>query len=153
RCLALSCPSSRGSSTGPSRWSCLAPLKVGYVLTRWPIVRPRRAAGVPLLFVASRPGPRSIFPLTSAQITTPKGEDYHLGQQSEQDAPEGETGRCIPVLKINSATRAFAIVAAYWRNDLDGVLALVGDAELWPIVVEIPAGALLRLRSEEHTSG
>jgi hypothetical protein len=49
------------------------------------------------------------------------------------------------MLKINSATRAFAIVAAYWRNDLDGVLALVGDAELWPIVVEIPAGALLRL--------
>jgi hypothetical protein len=33
------------------------------------------------------------------------------------------------------------------RNDLDGVLALVGDddAELLPIVVEILTGALLRL--------
>jgi hypothetical protein len=42
------------------------------------------------------------------------------------------------MLKISS--RAFAIVAAYLRNDLDGVLALVGygDAELLPIVVEIP---------------
>jgi hypothetical protein len=42
------------------------------------------------------------------------------------------------MLKISS--RAFAIIAAYLRNDLDGVLALVGygDAELLPIVVEIP---------------
>jgi hypothetical protein len=43
--------------------------------------------------------------------------------------------------------RSFAVIAAYLRGDLDGVLILVGDddAELLPITVEILVGALLRL--------
>ncbi|HEY6688901.1 MAG TPA: hypothetical protein VI094_22145 [Propionibacteriaceae bacterium] len=52
-----------------------------------------------------------------------------------------------PDVEDQLRSHAFAIVAAYLRNDLDGVLALVGDddAELLPIVVEILTGALLQL--------
>jgi hypothetical protein len=38
-------------------------------------------------------GPKPIFPFRSAEITTPRGEDYQPGEHLRQDAPEGETGR------------------------------------------------------------
>jgi hypothetical protein len=57
-----------------------------------------------------------------------------------------------PEVEDQLRARAFAIVAAYLRNDLDGVLALVGDdgAELLPIVVELLTGGFLRLVSADE---
>jgi hypothetical protein len=50
--------------------------------------------------------------------------------------------------------RSFAVIAAYLRGDLDGVLALVGDddVELLPITVEILTVALTKLISREEIS-
>ena len=55
---------------------------------------------------------------------------------------------------MTSASAASRSIAAYLRNHLDSVLALVGenDAELLPITVEILVGALLKLVSADELS-
>jgi hypothetical protein len=51
------------------------------------------------------------------------------------------------VVEDHLRSRAFAIIQAYLRGDLEGIAALVGDAymKLLPMVTEILVGALPRL--------